>query len=136
LTTIEQWIGCGIQKHILQQYNNLWSSKLNSNPDSDLILGSKATLTFEAIWDTMIATVTTTDGSPVEDERYKYATAFESARKDSEGYQIELDEKLEEVYAKYRGLIPDEILTWDKLIESRSLSSLNIKITTFKYDED
>jgi hypothetical protein len=136
LTTIEQWVGCGIQKHILQQYNNLWSSKLNSNPDNDLVLGSKAALTFESIWETMIATITTKDGSKVEQERYKYATAFESARKDSEGYQIELDENLEEVYAKYRGLIPDEFLNWDKLSESRSLSSLNIKITTFEYDDE
>lgn len=135
LSTIETWVGCGIQQHILRQYKTAWNAKLNSHPNNDLILGSKSGQDFEGIWKKMIETVTTSTGLPVEQERYKYATSFESARKDSEGYQIQLEEMLQPVFEKYRGVLSDELLTWEKIIETTSLSSLNLKITTFEFED-
>jgi hypothetical protein len=135
LTTLETWIGCDIQKHILRQYQTLWETKLNSDPNTDMILGSKASLDFEGIWEKMIATVTTKTGSVVEQERCKYAASFEAAIKDSEGYQIELDELLGQVFDKYRDILPEDILTWEKVSESKSIYCLNLKVVSFRFDD-
>jgi hypothetical protein len=135
LKAIETWVGCGIQQHILRQYKTAWNAKLNSSPDNDLILGGKSGQDFEGIWKKMIETVTTSTGLPVEQERYKYATAFESARKDSEGYVIQLEEMLQPIFEKYRGVLPDESLTWDGIAETASLVNLNLQITTFEYED-